>query len=366
MTTMSTSKNFANVKSIQFDLLLNGKGCVNFDSSEQLEFLTSVGIVKYGEKSFFNGGKALSNVLFSKKNFRTTEDGKTEYHVKVSSECLRNAIFKNGMPAQSPTIMGLPSVLYRAIAHPDSLLRGYMYTEAGSSAIRKKSPLYITDAEEMGEWRTSIATDFHSRSGEKESSKGKDADDAKDTSIYKIENVGEVTYKCSGGIDIQELAFISADPVYDRMAINVDGGVNETIYINALKENFPNATPEFKYYYLKNAYTADEWAERGILLDNETVNQLIKYVLKNILNISIVRRNAFLKADKLTLKVFTNEGVETFDVNLENVDTLSFDFQSNYLEADFEKIKANKEQIEKLKEIEKENKKKENKKSSNK
>lgn len=354
------------VNSIQFELTLNGKGCVNFDSSEQLDFLTSVGIVKYGEKSFYNGGKPLSNVLFSKKNFRKTEDGKTEYHVKVSSECLRNAIFKNGMPAQSPTIMGLPGVLYRAIAHPVSLLRGYMYTEYGNSAIRRKSPIYISDAEEIGAWRTSIATDFHSRSGEKEMSKGKDADDAKDNTIYKIENVGEITYKCNGAIDFQELAFISADPIYDRMAVNVDGGINEEIYINALKENFPAATPEFKYYYLKNSYTEDEWAERGILLDNETVNQLIKYVLKNIMNISIVRRNAYLKADKLTLKVFTNEGVETIDVNLENIDTLSFDFQTNYLEADFEKIKANKEQIEKFKAIEKENKKKDNKKSSNK
>jgi hypothetical protein len=341
--------NFKNTKSIQFDLTLNGKGIVNFDSSEQLDFLSSVGIVNYGEKSFYSGGKALSNVLFSKKNFRKTEDGKTEYHVKVSSECLRNAIFKNGMPAQSPTIMALPNVLYRAIAHPDSLLRGYMYTESGKGSIKRKSPLYITDAEEIGEWRTSISTDFHSRSGEKELSNGKDENSAKDNTIYKIENVGDVTYKCTGGIDLQELAFISADPIYDRMAVEVDGGVNEEIYINALKENFPNSTPEFKYYYLKNAYTADEWAERGILLDTETVNQLVKHVLKNILNIYIIKRNAYLKADKLTLKVFTDEGVETVDVNLNNIDSLNFDFQSNYLEADFEKIKANKEEIEKKK-----------------
>ena len=52
MTTMSTSKKFANVKSIQFDLLLNGKGCVNFDSSEQLDFLTSVGIVSMVKNLF--------------------------------------------------------------------------------------------------------------------------------------------------------------------------------------------------------------------------------------------------------------------------------------------------------------------------
>ena len=63
-------KNFKNVRSIQFELTLNGQGCVNFDSAEQLEFLRSVGIVKYGDPSFYNKGKALTNVLFSKKNFR--------------------------------------------------------------------------------------------------------------------------------------------------------------------------------------------------------------------------------------------------------------------------------------------------------
>lgn len=342
-------RNFKNVRSIQFELTLNGEGCVNFDSAEQLEFLRSVGIIKYGDPNFFNKGKALTNVLFSKKNFRiNSEDNVTEFHVKVSSECLRNAIFKEGMPSQSPTIMNIPHVLYGAIAHPDSLIRGYMYADK-KGTLKKKSPLYITDAEEVGPWRRSVATDFHSRSGQKDSNEGKGSDDAKDNTIYKIENVGSVTYVAKGGIDVQEIGFISADPIYDRMAVNVDGGINETTYLDILSKNLNISKPEFKYYYLNNSYTADEWAERGILLDSTSVSFLIKHVLKNMLNISIVRRNAFLKVEKLTLNVFSDNGVETIDVNLENVDSLNFECTTNYLEASEEKIIANKEMVEKSK-----------------
>lgn len=341
-------KNFKNVRSIQFELTLDGEGCVNFDSAEQLEYLRSVGIVKYGDSSFFNNGKPLSNVLFSKKNFRTSPtDDVVEYHVKVSSECLRNAIFKEGMPFQSPTIMNIPHVLYSAIAHPDSLVRGYMYASKTVS-LKKKSPLYITDAEEVGAWRRSIATDFHSRSGQKDSNEGKDSADAKDTSIYKIENVGKVTYTAKGGIDVQELGFISGDPLYDRMAINVDGGANEIIYLDTLSKNLNINNPEFKYYYLNNSYTNDEWAERGILLDNAIINNLIKRTLKNILNISVIRRNAFLKTNKLTIHVFTDNNVETVEVTNDNIDSLYFECITNYLEASEDKIKSNKEMAESI------------------
>jgi hypothetical protein len=350
-------KHFKNVSSIQFELTLNGEGCVNFDSAEQLEFLRSVGIVKYNDPSFYNKGKALTNVLFSKKNFRRSEvDGTTEFHVKVSSECLRNAIFKTGMPSQSPTIMNILHVLYGAIAHPDSLIRGYMYADK-KGTIRKKSPLYLTDAEEQGAWRTAVATDFHSRSGEKESNKGKNSDDPKDNSIYKIENVGAITYKANGGIDVQEMGFISADPVYDRMAVNVDGGVNEQIYLDVLSKNLNIAKPEFKYYYLNNSYTADEWAERGILLDNISVDKLIKRTFKNMLDINIIRRNAYLKTNTLVVTVFADGGSETIEVTNDNIDEFYFDCITNYVEASMDKIQANKKMVESLSEKAKDEKK---------
>lgn len=343
--------NFKNVKSIQFKLYLDGVGCVNFGSSEELDFLLRTGIVKWGDDGFVKNGKPLSNILLSKKNFRQNEDGTYEYHVKVSSECLRNNIFKDTMPFQSPTVMNLPQVLYRALANSDLILRGYLYTEKGGSSLKKKSPLYLTDAEEIGPWRKSITADFHSRSGEKESNTGKGSDDAKDTTIYKIENVGSTTYLATGGIDVTELRFISADPLYDRMAVNVDGGINEKIYTNELQRNMVNFTPEFKYYFLENSYTADEWAERGVLLNDESVDMLIKRLLKNMLNIEILRRNAHLRTNKLELTVNCTDG-EQHIVEIhstKDIDSLSFKCINVYKEADENKILENKKMIESLK-----------------
>ena len=161
--------------------------------------------------------------------------------------------------------------------------------------------------------------------------------------------MGNVTYKAKGVIDLQELAFISGDPLYDRMAVDVDGGENCKLYLDTLKQ-FTNKEHEFKYYYLQNAYTSDEWAERGILLDNETVNKLIKRALYGMLNISIIRRNSFLKTKELNVTINLSNGkTETVTLTKENIDDFNIEFVSNYIESDFDKIKANKEELEKIK-----------------
>lgn len=357
-------KNFNNVKNIQFKLILDGYGCVNFDSPEQVYFLLKANI---GGSQLTNGGKALQNVLLTKKNFHQTEDGSYEYHVKVSAECLRHSIFKKTMAFQSPTAMNLPQVLYRAIANPDLLLRGYVFTQgSGKSSLKRKSPFYMTDAEEIGNWRKNISLDFHSRSGEKESNNGKGSEDVKDTSIYNIENIGAVKYQAEGGIDVQELRFISADPLYDRMAIDVDGGVNEKIFIDELEKNMVNFKPEFKYYFMENSYTADEWAERGILLNNESVDMLIKRAIKQILEINEIRRNAYLRTEKLIVIVNCENGEShEVEMTLDNYNDFTFNCVNSYKESDDTKIYANKERIEVLKEISKQEKKSKSKDTKN-
>jgi hypothetical protein len=335
------------IKSINFDLQLNGYGCVNSDSTEQINFLLNTGIVNWNDSGFVKNNKPLSNIILSKKNFRQTEDGVYEYHIKVSSECLRNNIFANAMRFIDPSIMTIPASFYRALAHPDMITRGYLYPKKGDVTIKKKSVLCITDAEEQGPWRRYVNTDFHSRSGMKESKEGKNSDDPKDTSIYKIENVGEVKYSAKGAIDVAELRFIPADPIYERLSVDVDGGHYEDIYMNELAKNSVNFTPEFKYYYLENSYTADECAERGIMLNDETLDAYIKRIIKNMLNINVKKRNAYLKTDKLTLIInYTNGEQETIDVTLDMVDDFSFDCFNPYKEADMEKILANKKMME--------------------
>ena len=239
--------------------------------------------------------------------------------------------------------MNIPQVLNRAIATPDLVLRGYLYTEKDGVSIKKKSPFFITDAEDKI-WKDSISVDFHTRSGEKELNNGKDSNEAKDTSVYNIENVGSAKYFAKGGIDVQELRFISADPLYDRMAVNVDGGENEKIYMSELEKGMVNFKPEMKYYYLENSYTSDNWAERGILLNDESVDMLIKRLFKQMLEIEVVRRNAYLKTEALIVTVNCDGGEKhEIEVNLSNYNDFTFECVNSYKEADETKICANKE-----------------------
>lgn len=346
-------KNFKNVRAIKFTTYFSGNGCVNFDSGEQSYFLS---------KAKLYSGMIHKNVLFAKKIFKTDigENGETTYKFKfkISSECLRHSIFEETIPFQNPNIMAIPHVLYNAIAMPDQIIRGYMFAQNTINSLRKRSALTICDAVEEGMWRDTTVFDFHSRSGEKDKTVKNDGDGG-DTTIYSIENVGNLKYKADGFIDLTELQFISGDVIYDRMAVDADGGANEIIYLDALKRNFPSLNPHFDYYYMANAYSKDEWGERGILLDFESVNSMVISTLKNIMKININHRNANLIFDKLVIKVICdgNEESEEIEITPSNVDEFYFKYFTKYLPADAELIKNNKNIIAKAKEKAKDDKK---------
>lgn len=318
-------KNVKQLKNLDFRVTFKSKGCVNFDSNDQKFELRDMKLLK---------GQVYDNVLFAKKIYYNNPDGSYSFLYKISSEALRHAIFIESMPFLNPIITQLPQVFYNAIATPAMISRGYMQADKMKS-LKRKSPLTITDAVEKGEKRNVISIDFHSRSGAKNAS----TDDKGDTSIYFIENVGENEYVSEGNIDLQELQFISADPSYDRMGVDVDGGVNGEIFIDSLNRNFPSSEKRFGYYYIKNTITEDEWAERGVLLSKDDVDYLVKYILKNILNAKIVRRNALCVIDKLEVSFDNRQTYQ--NVELKDLDDFYFMVDEKYQEASEEKIIEN-------------------------
>jgi hypothetical protein len=342
---MKRNFNLKNVKSIRFNVNFEGVGCVNFDETSQKWFLKAAGLLK-GDAS------TNDNNLFAKKVFFSEGEDEYGFKYKVSSECIRHAIFDDTMPYQNPTVANIPSTLYTAIAHPDMLTRGYVITRGkdGKDALRKKSIFAISDAVEVGSCRHLMDFDFHTRSGNKKD--GNAEADTKSTSIYRKENVGNLNYTSSGFINLLEAQFISADLLYDRMAVDVDGGVCEEIYLSTLKRNLVNFDPKFRHYYKTNCIVKDEFSERGILLNEESVDMLVKRLLKNILNIHIERRGAYLNTMSLTIWVNTNEGEsESFEVTLDNIDDFYFGYYPSYTEADNELIKKNKEKMDAHREL---------------
>jgi hypothetical protein len=349
-------KNFKNVRAVKFTVEFDGMGCVNFDSKSQSFFLNSNGLWSEETK---NGNILLAKKIFD--NYVTSEgDTATRFKYKVSSECIRHAMYEDVMPFQNPNISSIPTILYNAIAMPCYISRGYMFTVKGKNSLRKKSAVTVCDAVEDGAWRNKLTFDFHSRTGEK-NTEVKEKDDAKDTVIYNIENVGNITYKSEGYIDMTELQFIPGDPLYDRMAIDADGGVNEALYLNALKRNFPSFNGGFDYYYIDNTYSNDEWAERGILLDTESVNTMVKDILKRIINVNVVRRNAYFKFKSLKITVIMDDGEreENIEITSDNVMDFNFEYFRKYSVADEKKIAANKNIVKEVAEAIKEQKKEE-------
>ena len=131
--------------------------------------------------------------------------------------------------------------------------------------------------------------------------------------------------------------------MFDRMSLAVeDGSAESKIYLDALKRNMVNLDPSFGYYTKKGRYGGDEVAERGILLNQESVDMIVKRTLKGILDIQIMRRNASLKISKLYITVNTTDGVSNeIELTKENLNDFTFNYSQEYFEADEDRILAN-------------------------
>ena len=134
---------------------------------------------------------------------------------------------------------------------------------------------------------------------------------------------------------------VSFDETYDRRAVNVDVKNDKNLYMAALKRNIPNFSCKEGYFYMKNGYTQDEWAEKGILLSEDVVDYLTKDIIKRILNVSIWKSGAYFKFDSLVIKYFGENGEETVEITSDNIDDFKFIPVGKYNEADEEKVKAN-------------------------
>lgn len=334
------SKVFENVKTIGLRLELEGDGIVNADSSDQKDVIIKLGLGS-------NMDYSCKNYQFAKKNFYKDSEGNPYFKYKVSSECLRHEIFKETMPDSNPLIKSIPQAFYPMLAMPDYIIRGLCFAEDKDNSVKSKSKLTLTDAEEVTSGHNYVPMEIHTRTGYKKTGNGisvaDDEEKKKDTTVYNIEVLGHKTYKSYGFINLSELQFIPDDPMFDRMSLAVeDGSAEARIYLDALKRNMVNLDPSFGYYTKKGRYGGDEVAERGILLNQESVNMLVKRTLKNILDIQIMRRNASLKTTKLYITVNTADGISNeIELTKENLNDFTFNYAQEYFEADEDKILAN-------------------------
>jgi len=271
------------MKTILIKGIMKGCGVVNFDDNSQKFALNKLGI-----KDIIGD----DNVKYAKKVFFKTDNG-YDYRVKISGDCIRKGIFSNSVENVNPMVVKNEIVACNYFLSPVGICRGYLYTNRDESGYKRKSPLTITDAIENGNAKSEL--EIGTTSGDRNS-----------TSMFYTEKIGEAEYNFKGIIDLKQLMFIVADPLFDRMAINPDWlttGVAEKVMKNLYGDK---SSPRIGYFTASSKYLTNSIAEFGMLLNEELVAHLAKYILANIMKCSIKRNNAYASVKSLKIKFVEN------------------------------------------------------------
>jgi hypothetical protein len=325
------------IKEVKFQISMEGSGLVNFDSGDQKHLWNRES--KNGNKNKFTSID--NNNVYGKKSFIRLEDNSLGYDNKISAECLRNSIFRGDAIAINPSISHHKSLLYQFIGSVLGLIRGYVF--AGDETIKRKSPLTIIIANKTNNAESCM--EFHARSGQK---KKNDDSGKSDTTVYNKETIGDITYQSRGFINIQNLEFLSCDPIHDKYAFNPD---DYNILKFYLSKSLPNFNSDLGYYSLKTAQS--DAPEYGVKLTNEQIVYLIKETLKRILNIKILRATAYAKVDSLKVELvtdlFNSKNNQWFEIKSEeDIDNLQFEVEEYYVLSDESEAKKLREEAENL------------------
>ena len=321
------------VKHVNFEYELEGSGIVNFDSGDQKRIWGRES--KAGNKNQFSSIN--NNNKYSKKHFFRGDNGVLNYKVKISSDCIRNAIFSGDAIATNPTILHHKTLLNSFIGSTLGLLRGYMFA-GRTETIKRKSPLSITSAVQNN--NSVSVMEIGTKSGDKRSGD----DDKGGLSLRNTETISDVTYGGKGSISIGNLEFLSCDPIFDRYSFNSDDyGTLKTF----LSNNLPHFDSELGYYTLKTS--AIDVAEYGLKLDKDSVVYLIKEALKRIYGINIIRSTAYAKMSNLRVQLVTDVLGDNVWVDLksiEDIDNLNFEVDEFYVLTDESEAKKQRIEIE--------------------
>ena len=265
------------IKSIRFKGVVKSSGIVNFDSRDAKWLLRKAKKDSVSQLS-------RDNVKLAKHAIRQTgvdENGNPilEAVLKISKDCLRQAIFREDQPNHNPGIVHAPKLLLNLLASSAGLLRGYMFADLG---IKRKSSVYISDAIQISNNVSTI--DIGTMNAPKESKVDPDTDESGLTLHYKETIGGIVDYEFEGAIDMSELQFLSTSEVYDRKAVDPNY-LDE--YIANLEKTLGSKVNDNGFYVKTTA--VNSLPEEGLLLTSDQVKVLIKEFFLRLFDLEILR-----------------------------------------------------------------------------
>lgn len=330
------------VKSILLRIKIEGYGIVNYDGGDQ--------------KWVFNGTEISrmrtmhDNTTYAKKNFYKDSEGKTDYKIKISNDCLKHSIFEKEIPFQSPNVSHEKNILYSFIGSPAYILRGGFFEFGkGSSAFKRKSPFTLNDAEQVanedGTTAMSVIETF-AKSGKKRTDNT--IDEKADSTFFKKETVGDITYKAEGTLDLEQLQFMSTDIIFDRNAFNAD---EFDLFSKFLKTRMENFNSELGWYGMKNS--VNQIPEYGFKFTNDNILFLVKHLFQSILEMNIRRKGALAVTNELEYKlVYTPTEDTKYEENgwvsiksKEDIENINFEVEQFYIEKEEAVAKELRKQI---------------------
>lgn len=315
------------IQCIEFQLELEGQGVVNYDGKGQ-KFLFHK---RENNPTYNQKVKHLAttndNVAFAKKVFFLDENGNLDYKIKISSGCLRHAIFYKNIPWFSPNVLINDFTRLNYIATPAILLRGELLANEKNTYVRK-SAISLTDG--LATTNGLSYADTCTRNMQK--IEKEETTDKSGTSFFSRETIGKIKYMAEGEIDLSVLQFLSADDVATRRFLNADEYEQFKIF---LQTRMPSFNSDLKYYRYK---TNDACVpELGALLSNDDLIYLVRYFFESVVNINIRRNNSYARFSGLKIRMI--EGDTNRDKSkwveiksIEDINNISFESEVFYSE----------------------------------
>ena len=333
------------IKYIEFQLELEGQGVVNYDGKEQ-KFLFHK---RENNPTYNQKVKHLAtindNVAFAKKAFFLDENGNLDYKIKISSNCLRHAIFNKDIPCFSPNVLINDFTRLNYIASPAILLRGEMLANDKNTYIRK-SAISLTDA--LSTTNGLSYADTCTRNMQK--IEKEETTDKSGTSFFSRETIGDIKYKVEGEIDLSVLQFLSADDVASRRFLNADEYEQFKMF---LQTRMPSFKSDLKYYQYKTSVV--HLPELGALLSNDDLIYLVKYFFESVININIKRNNSYARFSSLKIRMIEDninrDKSKWIEIkSIEDINNISFESEVFYSEVSESDVKEYNETNQKINE----------------
>jgi len=258
--------------------VIKGNGIVNYGSKEDGFILKKI-IPDWWRYLQHDNYKVAKHVI---KKTGENEKGESLYDVKlkISSACIRNAIFSGDQPFHNPDLIHAPKALIKLIASAVGVLRGYMFEITGGG-IKRKSPITITDAIQIGDEKPTMDIGTQTCPKNPDTEGKKDLDESGGLSMHYKESVGNVEYLAHGAVDLCELQFISLSQKYDRLAVNPD-------YFEEYRTNLKRIVGgEIKKGFCIRGING--LPEEGALLNGDQCTSLVEIFFKKLLGFRIVR-----------------------------------------------------------------------------